>query len=191
MVKALQRVVAPVHLDIDPWKASRTPSARFEPAQRTRFKSPVNASASRVSLRTRSASLTGHRHSTSDLTKNQLLSPISCNADQGATSVGTTSTSYFVDSGFMSPNSLQQHSSLNSYLSPLSSSPSPPKPSQTPPHYHYHVQQSLLPKSASNTSESYLTRDNYINSSCRQITLQTPPKPGKLPRPSWLTPSPS
>ncbi|CAF1072583.1 unnamed protein product, partial [Brachionus calyciflorus] len=33
--------------DLDPWRASRTPSANFEPAKKTRFKSPLNASASR------------------------------------------------------------------------------------------------------------------------------------------------
>jgi len=38
----------PRRLKLDPWKASRTPSASIEPKVRTRYESPVNASPSRM-----------------------------------------------------------------------------------------------------------------------------------------------
>ena len=41
-LKAHQKVISR-KLKIDPWKASRTPSANVEPTVRTRFESPVNA----------------------------------------------------------------------------------------------------------------------------------------------------
>ena len=41
-LKAHQKVISR-KLKIDPWKASRTPSANIEPSVRTRFESPVNA----------------------------------------------------------------------------------------------------------------------------------------------------
>ena len=41
-LKAHQKVISR-KLKIDPWKASRTPSANIEPAVRTRYESPINA----------------------------------------------------------------------------------------------------------------------------------------------------
>jgi hypothetical protein len=46
-VKAQQKIIQH-RLKIDPWKASRSPNAKAEPAVRTRYESPVNASPSRV-----------------------------------------------------------------------------------------------------------------------------------------------
>lgn len=41
-IKAHQQVISR-KLNLDPWKASRTPSANVEPAARTRYESPINA----------------------------------------------------------------------------------------------------------------------------------------------------
>lgn len=50
MIKEIRAEQKMAHhkLKLDPWKASRTPSANAEPPIRTRFDSPVNASPSRV-----------------------------------------------------------------------------------------------------------------------------------------------
>lgn len=63
-VEAQQKLLIARKLKVDPWKASRTPSAKAEPSIRTRYESPVNASPSRVynyhPNRTLSSAISGH-----------------------------------------------------------------------------------------------------------------------------------
>ncbi|CAG5133705.1 unnamed protein product, partial [Candidula unifasciata] len=53
--KELDKLKAKPHQPLDPWKASRAPSAKFEPRYRTRFQSPMFASPSRFLDRPRYA----------------------------------------------------------------------------------------------------------------------------------------
>lgn len=53
--KELDRLKARPHQPLDPWKASRAPSAKFEPRYRTRYQSPMFASPSRFLDRPRYA----------------------------------------------------------------------------------------------------------------------------------------
>ncbi|XP_059148713.1 actin-binding LIM protein 1-like isoform X2 [Physella acuta] len=53
--KELDKLKAKPHMPLDPWKASRAPSAKFEPRYRTRYQSPMFASPSRFLDRPRYA----------------------------------------------------------------------------------------------------------------------------------------
>lgn len=53
--KELGKLKAKPHVPLDPWKASRAPSAKFEPRYRTRYQSPMFASPSRFLDRPRYA----------------------------------------------------------------------------------------------------------------------------------------
>ena len=160
---------------IDPWKASRTPSARVEPAVRTRFRSPVNASPSRVLNYPRSANYTTSGCSS---VNNNLLSP-------GCTGASTAaSTSCFSESGIMSPTghaAATNMSPSNAHIQPQSSqsnlNPMSPTKSYAQP-YHYHIQQPQFASASSISNTSYLQKNNYINSSNRIITTSSAHKAG-------------
>ncbi|RNA10009.1 actin-binding LIM 1-like [Brachionus plicatilis] len=86
-IKAHQQVLSR-KLKIDPWKASRTPSANVEPVARTRYESPINASPSRYNFLSRGLSTTNSGHTFS----------------HGVAS-STASTTYFGEMSQVSPNS--------------------------------------------------------------------------------------
>jgi actin-binding LIM protein len=118
-IKAEQKL-ASRKLKIDPWKASRMPSARAEPSFRTRFDSPVNASPSRIFNYGRlSNTLSGHTLSTT-------ATPMQTST--------TASTSFFGDTSIASPN----QSASNSTIIAASTSnhtlltPPPPKSATLP-----------------------------------------------------------
>ena len=170
---------------VDPWKASRTPSARVEPAVRTRFRSPVNASPSRVLNYPRSANCTTSGASS---VNNNLLSPIP----------GGTSTSCFSESGIMSPTGQAAASSSSTNYIQHHSSPMSPTRSYAQP-YHYHIQQPQFASASSIANTSYLQKNNYINSSNRVITSSSAQKAGlnnivynmAIPKPGYGLTSPN
>ncbi|CAF0986731.1 unnamed protein product, partial [Brachionus calyciflorus] len=138
-------------LKLDPWKASRTPSANVEPNVRTRYESPVKASPSRICFYTRSSgiptTLSGHALS------------------QGVVS-STASTSFFGDMSQASPNSTVIASASNNAIS-VENNPSTTTTAKS----------ATLPagnNASLNSTPSYLTRNNFINSSGRLTTTSTP-----------------
>jgi actin-binding LIM protein len=97
-IKAEQKM-ATRKLKVDPWKASRMPSAKAEPSIRTRFESPVNASPSRIFNYNRlTNTISGHTLSTT-------TTPIL----QTST---TASTSFFGDTSIASPNQSASNSTI-------------------------------------------------------------------------------
>jgi actin-binding LIM protein len=151
-------------LKIDPWKASRTPSANIEPTVRTRFESPVNASPSRL-LYNRSNGGGG-------------LSSTISGHNLSVTPGFQTSHTYFggEHSSLASPRSAATLSSTSTILAApqLNSSAAEGGPHTGMKAATLPAQQQLnsmfYPSSNQSPTSSYLNRNNYINSSSRVIS---------------------
>lgn len=159
-------------LKIDPWKASRTPSANIEPTIRTRFESPVNASPSRV-LYNRS--------------NGGLSSTISGHTLSVTPGYHTSHTYFGEHSSLASPRSAATLSSTSTILAPaqLNSStiegagPHTGMKAATLP-AQQQLNSMFYPSSNQSPTSSYLNRNNYINSSSRVISSSATQKAGNL-----------
>ena len=144
-------------LKLDPWKASRAPSANIELPVKTRYESPVNASPSRISAGrsyTLSGTISGHT-----LLSGPSSTFLSSEGGDGGRGMGSSSNTVVA-----SPTNI-------SLVSPGAAVSGGNRAATLPNNQN---------AAAASSSSSYLNK-NYINSSSRVISNTTPtPKSGNL-----------
>jgi len=152
-VERQQKLMIARKLKVDPWKASRTPSAKAEPSVRTRYESPVNASPSRI--------YNYHNNSRSMMTSAMSGNALSATPVPGQSQ--TTSTTFIGD------------------ISLVTNTPMTPTHQQQHQHYNDNamVMSPLTPKSINSLNRSNCINNNqYVSSSSRIISSSCLPKAG-------------